>query len=337
LKQLLLPTVLEEIMMAPDESKPTPKGKIRDVALWSLFVAAAGVIAPIILGHYQNSAELTLKEKSSTAIINLAHVPEDLAVTYAGVQIQNLTTIGFELSNTGNKPIQAGQLIEIPRITFRNSARVLSAHIDSAFPPDVEAVLNTTPDKSSVAIEFPLLNVGDRVSFSVLVDQASPTYRTSARIVGIRELTFAKAPPRAKLNLGSVSWGSFIVLGATSFCFLILIVGGMSLAEERRTNQLWKARLIRFPKNVSSSTFRKYFDELFRGIKIDSERAPIRQLLDALPPEKLFSDADNKRLETEIGKALASFSVSRTMLLLIGVLACIGSGYIFHELFLAIE
>jgi hypothetical protein len=323
--------------MSPEGLKPALKEKFKDVAVWTLVVAALGVIAPIVWDRYQNASQLTLTEKDSTAIISFANVPQDLTVTYGGAKIQNLTRIGFELANTGSKPIQSEQLVGRPQIIFGNSARILSASVDGASPPGVAVSLKTMPDKDALGIDFPLLNVGDKVEFSLLVDQASPVYLTSARIVGIHALTFERLPHRAKLNLGSLSWGAYVVILTTLLC-LILILGGWAVyLEERRTVQRWKLGRIFFPRSVTPGEFRMYLDLITQKLKRYDDMGAARRLLTTLPEGQAVAEAESERLRAAIGASLANLNFPRVMMVIVALLTVIGAWYSVHVLLRAME
>jgi hypothetical protein len=318
-----------------DDTDVPKRGIWRDLTLGSLLVTAVGVLAPIAWDWYKNSSELTLQEISSTSIVNRVQIPNGLTLAYGGVSVENLTKLAFVLSNTGSNPVQASQVLEPPRITFKAPTRILSVQIDRVAPGGVRALSTVGPDKDWLEIGFPLLNAHDRVEFSVLLDQSLPTYTSSARMVGIRELTVSKvSPPR--LRFRGVSWTVYVVALTTIFSLGVLIAGIHGWGAEQWAYRLWKDGWIVPTQSASVEALRKSLDRLFTGLKIPAETAAVYALVNQLPNAEPVSADNMQRVRSELGKILENCKTTTLMLAIFLALFLIGAIYVGYSVYAAI-
>lgn len=148
------------------------KGRRRFVELASIAIAFSTMIAAIAVPWYlytigQQRAILTLRYLANQSLVNVSSNTTNVKVTVDGAEVHSPRLISVKLEDTGNTSIQSQEIRDPLSITF-TTANVLKATVTDISPKELaSSVIN---NGKSVTIKFDLLNPGDYIVLSILVD-----------------------------------------------------------------------------------------------------------------------------------------------------------------------
>lgn len=96
--------------------------------------------------------------------------------------------------------------------------------IEAVYPEHLDATVSLISKDSSVQVEFPLMNQGDNITFSILIaDYSGTPFEAGARIVGVEELSVVRRINQPERAEKSISWSVYMT-GAFS---LLLLYGAI--------------------------------------------------------------------------------------------------------------
>lgn len=206
------------------------------LTILGLILAAMSIVAPILWDRWNSRCELTLTQNQITDLVERKADVKGLQIYYFGNVVTSLSKATFTLENTGHTPITKSDVVVPPQLLIEK-ASVLSAALDRMRPPNLGARISSAGN--AVQVSFDLLNPGDSVTFSVLVDSSSPEFLASARIKNIPELHYVTAQKQLVFKK-SWPWSVYIV---GPFGILLFFAGiGILFEVPREKAQL---RLIR--------------------------------------------------------------------------------------------
>ncbi|CAB3859107.1 hypothetical protein LMG26788_02166 [Achromobacter pulmonis] len=122
-----------------------------------------------------------------------------LAVTYAGVAVEDLFEIQFVVANTGDKAIR--DLIEPLSLSLPENSTLLDASILYQEPSELKTTLSISEDRRGIFIDFPLLNKGDFFVLKVLLNGAPKPHELKFSIL-VDELP--RTLPTQRLSIGEI-------------------------------------------------------------------------------------------------------------------------------------
>jgi len=276
-----------------------------------LIATIIGIASPILalltfVGLKPDKTKLLEWEyiSKSTLVNSSAESVDKIEVAYSGRKIKQLTAISGRLSNVGSLPIDSSDVKDgaYPEIHF--PSEVISAEMKGANRNGIKASVKTSG--TSVFIEHGLLNPGDSIAVSLLVEGDFPDTnalpKVNFRILGIEEPSTRY--PATKVDRASVVFFSFskpiefIVLIAASCSFLLCIafvaVGGDSILKQvlpsKQIRRITEGAISSFNPDQKFS-FQKhlaarYFFEL---------RSPSDKLARTLIEETPISDGESHR------------------------------------------
>lgn len=221
-----------------------------------LIVAIVGVLAPIIWDLWSSSAEVTLTTAHTVTIVEKKTDVENLVILYDDQKINTLSKSSFEFKNTGRTAITASDLISDPKLELKDG-KIFEAEIDETSPDNIDASVSAVG--SVITLNFKLLNPGDYIKFSALIDVSDPVFSASSRIKNVKALQVVKAEDQVKVS-GNIGFWVYVVAGF-SMLFIFVFIG--LLAEIPKLKQQLKAiRNSDTPLHTGESTsvVRSYID-----------------------------------------------------------------------------
>lgn len=200
----------------------------------SLIVALLGIGVPIIWDIYKSKSLLELDLISKSAVVSRSENIDGLKILFRDQPVQNLTRYDFILTNSGKIPISEKDVVEKPTISFGANSLVLDAIMKNVSPKNLKAECEISATKTATSIAFPLLNSGDSIHFSLLVDGTSPQFTAAARIANIRELSFRDRTKESDDTKPRLRTTFYIASGFTIFFTATWIAGIFGIRAHRR-------------------------------------------------------------------------------------------------------
>jgi ABC-type glycerol-3-phosphate transport system permease component len=191
-------------MRTIDEPTPTQTAS-RWVAYAGIALAVLGLIIPLWIWRAElNSRALTANLVSSVAlqIASTAPMP-DIQITIGGKNVESPYLSMLTLTNTGAKPIMAGEYESPIEIGIGGGAKLERASVLSSEPNGL--VPELVSETNVVKIKPLLLNSDDTLQLAIITSGPAPTFLPRARIAGISKITLEDK--RVKKNY----WVSLIV------------------------------------------------------------------------------------------------------------------------------
>lgn len=151
----------------------------------TLVLTIVSVVVPVWIWRADlNSRSLKIRIASQVSLHpdNAASI-SGLQVAVDGVPLKSPYLSVLELSNDGEKPIQAGDFEAPLEVRIAEGSSLARAQVTESKPRDVEAAL--TWEVQSIKIKPLLLNPKDVVTISILTAGSKPQFTTRARIAGI--------------------------------------------------------------------------------------------------------------------------------------------------------
>lgn len=197
-------------------------------------------------------------------------------------------------------------------------------------PADLGASFQFNKGDGTIILEFPLLNPGDRVDFSVLTKNSSIKFDAIGRIAGIPSLTIVKNYPQDRAGK-SVPWTVYLVGVFSAFSLLVSIVGFTDSPKEMRIKARIKAGTFELPSLNTKEEWIAWVNSTF-GFTTKQEREPLCILIRDL------SDMDNsntlyrEKIMTGVQSLLRNATSNLLMALVFLVIAAAGGWYVISNL-----
>jgi hypothetical protein len=266
------------------------KRHIGKATLLGLLIAGLGVISPILWDKYKTKAGLELRHEAMVTLAEKTDALDKLQISYDSRPIPGVSKLVFSLLNFGRSPILQSELITPPQIRFTPPDVVLDAQIESSTPSNLGAVCTLEKPKGIVSISFPLMNPQDSVRFSVLVATANPNFDTSARIVGIKELTFVNLRAAQAAQVRRFPWAvlpvGFFTLLAWALVFLKAIP---ELIQEARVRRRLREGRLQLPTQSIPITYPTFVLSTF-PYKLPQERKTLMDIAQSFTKQAGVND-----------------------------------------------
>ncbi|MGI2195741.1 hypothetical protein ACRN91_09080 [Shewanella baltica] len=262
------------------------KDSLGKITFISLIVAILGVVVPIGWDYYSSQKGISLTLMSQSQIISANTNVDGLEISYKGTRLSSLTRLTFLIENTGNKPILESDVVSPIRITISDSINILDTIVDSKIPSNLDFLV--TKDNQDAIMKFSLLNPGDQIFISLLVDSSVVDFSATARIAGVRGINVNQDPPKT-LSIWAIVW---IPVGLLSFMLLIASIGGfIQYPQEFKVKSRLKNGQLSVPDFRSYEEAHEWVSKTTSFIT-ESNREPIFNVLKKLEENKLDFDKE---------------------------------------------
>lgn len=121
-------------------------------AILGLFLAAGGILAPIIWDLYKTTSALELHHVSNIKLVESVELFEKLQLTYDGRPVSTLSRHTFSLINTGRTPILKNALILPPTLEFQGNVEILEVIEDATSPQDLDVTYTVQKTDNTVTV-----------------------------------------------------------------------------------------------------------------------------------------------------------------------------------------
>lgn len=188
-------------------------------------IALFSILATIAYQQYSTRSNLTLTIVEQSAIVESVDAISDIEVIYNGKKVRKLFSTKFTLENTGNKSIKKENFVSPLLLQFEEN--ILGVTSNGVEPKSLDgSILIQNNNNKSIIFSIPLLNPGDRISFSILSESENITPRVNTRIEGIADVTV-----RDVKNVNSETTKLMIKIkyGTMFFAFAIALFMGIAL------------------------------------------------------------------------------------------------------------
>nr|WP_145545811.1 hypothetical protein [Variovorax boronicumulans] len=127
----------------------------------------------------------------------------DLEISIGGQEVKSLDLTTLEIKNSGNQPILKSDFATPIDLKVGRGTRVFRLASVESVPPAIKPEVTQTADQ--VKLEPLLLNPGDIVRLSVLTVGSRPSFETTTRVVGVKDVAVRRDEPN-KMHIASVDW-----------------------------------------------------------------------------------------------------------------------------------
>lgn len=296
-------------------------------AIVGSLIAIVGIAVPIGWDFWKNRTRVELRQLEEATIVQKQDDLRDLTIMYAGEELQNLTRQRFSLANTGRTPIVGEDLVKPPTITFPKGTRILDAKIEAVYPRGLDARATQLDDSPSVQLEFPLLNQGDNIVFSILIaDYSGEPFGATARIVGVGSLTVTRAESVPAKAEKTTHWSIYMVGALTAFLLLGAVGAAGDIREEKAFKRSAAAGGSLLPSGCNKELALRLAPARLSWTTT-SERKPLMEHLNGLEDREL-SETDRQGIE-EMMKLIARSAISNvTAFIVLGLLGTVGAVFV---------
>jgi hypothetical protein len=254
---------------------------------------------------------------------------DKLQFSYDGRPVAKLSKLAFVLVNTGRTAIRASDIVAAPAIILFGTS-ILDVRIDSVSPANLIVVPKLDPPNHSVSLEFPLLNPGDQIQFSVLVESEDPKVEATARIAGLTTLAYLDQRAEMDTVRRSVPWTVWVVGVFTAFCLFATCVGLHGVGEESAIKRFASSDLVRVPVGLKPNEYIAIFAGALPDYK-KNEMKKINEYLETLPPTVALDEQRVGTLRSLFREAVPSSSMVGMAVFFL-LLSAIGLVYIFKAM-----
>ena len=193
-------------------------GRLKFSHLWvSILIPVIGIVAPIVWDWWTSNFELTIEQNQPTVLVEKKGKISELEIIYKEKTIDNLSKTTFKLQNTGRKPIMASDFVE-PLIIKPINSNILQASIETQYPNNLKSTLAHSSNNLTIGLR--LLNPGDFIVISLLTDNKTPLFYTTARIKNISSLKLEQAEKTISINTHGILPAIFVGLLSTFLAFI---------------------------------------------------------------------------------------------------------------------
>ena len=256
-------------------------------------IAAIGVITPIAWDWHKSSSAIVLQHISTLTLIDANSRLKKLTLHYDNQPIENIAKMTFDLVNTGRKAILKGDLVSPPTLTFSN-ARILDFQVERLDPANLVYKQDIDYDKGKVALSFELLNPGDVVEFSVLLDKET-TFKAEALVAGIKRLQLIDR--RSNVNQRERPWRFYIVAVFTAFMLLAWLGLRMNIKKTTLLKNGLTTGTIGFPKNALPEKYMAFLLEKLSFKNTLKKFQALQHFIQSLPANQQLSVEQQRQAE----------------------------------------
>jgi len=303
-----------------------PPGRVTSLVLAALGTLAVGIVGPIISSWYTERIAVELQLLAQSALVDGASELEKLQVTYDKRLVSGLSRVELNLVNTGRKSIRAGDVVS-PITIAVDSGRILDVRTEQLIPLDLQVSYRFDPSRRSLTMAAPLLNPGDGIRFTLLVEYTPPPrVSASARIVGLHAITLTDRRPEMRSIWSAIAWPAYPASLGAAVALLALIFFSYVGGYAHRTRHVWR---FRHAFVSSTPTPQQYAQALELTFGSDPGlEASVRPILDNLPPARPIPPPQLEILTRSVEKHVRDVRVSSYWIMLaLFALFVVGSTY----------
>lgn len=313
--------------MAERKASGTQTGsRVRRVGVAAL-LATVGVLSPMAWDYYQSRIQLELHHLTTNNLVQPGTNIEGLQISFASRAIPSLSQLEFVLLNTGSRPIRGADLVSKPTLRFTDDVELLDVTTQSVLPDNLQHTLTMNGPDRNVAVDFPLMNPGDRVRFTVLATGLAPEFTAAARVVGLNQLVVRDRREVSEDDGREVHWIVY-VLGVISACLLVFTLFGIHAAgEEKELARLAERGLLVLPNGKTGTEYRDFITDLYSEHK-SNELSRVMSFLDQVTGDLPLTNTEYLKLNALLGSALRDYGSINLVTAVFGVLALIGTIYV---------
>ena len=317
-------------MADPDTQEPKRGSLARRVGaptLIGLLFATVGVLSTIAWDYYRSRIQLELQHLTTSILVQPGANIEGLHISFASRVIPSLSQLEFVLLNTGSRPIRGEDLVSRPTLRFVDDVELLDVATQSVVPDNLQHTLTMDSVDRSVTLDFPLMNPGDRVRFTVLATGLSPGFTAAARVVGLNRLEVSDRREGAEGDARDLSWTVYALAGISALLLFGSLLGIYGNGREKELARLAKRGLLVLPLGKTGAEYRQYITELYSDPK-SAELPRVMSYLDKVDGEVPLADTESQDLNALLGNALRDTRGSTVSLAIGGALALLGTAYV---------
>lgn len=301
--------------------------KISIVSIIGVLVAILGIVAPITWDYYKTKSEVELRVIEQSLIISKPKKLDGLVITYHDKPLEELSKTVFVVTNTGGTPILKKDVAIPISIKFPKDSNILDVKLEGMQPKDLGALLHYDQNSQSITLDFPLLNPGDRVDFSVLAGTHNIEFLPGGRIAGVQSLKIVKEALQEKVNK-SPSWIVYTVAFFSILLIIISIEGFRAFFKEIKFKAKLKRGQFTLPDLKTRNECINWVNSYF-SFTTKSERGSLIVLLRKLPDTDNFSTTHHEEILSAI-KEMSDNAISNFIVLIIVLaIALLGILYVF--------
>lgn len=160
----------------------------------SLIISILSIAVPTYFSIEQSKEKsLSIIEKSRQAFFEKSvNAPTELSLQLNGRPVKTPWALTLSYENSGRIPVLRNEIESPIEIKFRNS-NIIDAQIINKSPSNIAATIIKT--QKSIQIAQGLLNPGDKIQISILLDGASETPTIDGRVSDVPTISYVKYNP----------------------------------------------------------------------------------------------------------------------------------------------
>lgn len=262
----------------------------RKASLVAILIAVVSLAVPIGWDSYSSRLAIEVHILSQAVLVGPAGSPGPLVVTYEDSPVTGLSRLDLALRNVGRRPIRETDFVASPRITI-DSGRILDARVEAVTPEGLAAAIRPDSAGRSVQLLLPLLNPGDVVRFSLLVESSARIGVTAAaRVAGLRAVRVRdRRAPHGPL-WQRIPWTAYPAALGTVLAFLLSAIGLLVIAHARLARRFWRDWPLPVPAEATAEDYRRLLSSAL-ALPVESIPAISRVLAEAPPAGPLAGQA----------------------------------------------
>ncbi|MGH7699732.1 MAG: hypothetical protein ACREMJ_04320 [Gemmatimonadales bacterium] len=267
-----------------------PLARSRKASLLATVIAVVSLAVPIAWDSYSSRLAIEVHVLSQSVVMGSREGRGPLAVTYEDVPVTEFSRLELALRNAGRQPIREADFVAAPRITI-DSGRILETRLEAVAPEGLAATIRPDTASGSVQLVLPLLNPGDVVRFSLLVESSARLGVTAAvRVPGLRAVRVVdRRAPHGPL-WRRIPWTAYPAALGTVLAFLLSAIGLLVIAHARLARRFWRDWPFPAPAGATAEDYRRMLSSAL-AIPVESIPAIARVLAEAPPAAPLAGEA----------------------------------------------
>lgn len=281
------------------------------IASITLIITVIGVFGTLIWDWWNSSKQISILKVQNVAIVETAERIDGLKITYGDKRISELSRVHFEIRNSGQIPIEEADVKEPVNIQLEYG-EILSAVVVETYPENLQVELDQK--ERNISVRFNLLNPDDRVTVSVLTDEANASFSAEARISGVKRIQLG-APPNQKILNENIGAGTYISLVACVFFIWIIVTLRSNGPKRKEVLEQIGQKTPLYDAGSEFSDVKKFIEEKLSFLSTNDRAELMRELYKLSDPleadevrgfhglltEKIMKDDSDSSLEFNVG------------------------------------
>lgn len=139
---------------------------------WAVAVSIASlslIVAVLNFRRGREWASLKFTVDRPLRVLDRSRLP-GFTVRYGDAPVRDPWVASVTLSNDGRLELVRGDFIDLPLVTVRNTAVIVSAEVSLSKTRLVEAQISFTGDRRGIIVDPPILPIGHSVSIKLVID-----------------------------------------------------------------------------------------------------------------------------------------------------------------------